>query len=155
MRGDSVANDDLLSEERFAEAAQAQSREPRLSDNLKSLAAEVSGLLQAGRELLLSETRLFLSSLLLIVLLALVISFLIGPVWIFLGAALAFFLMQQFAIAPAAALLLTAAIFLIAVILLGVWIYRLTFNLKFRHTRQAVKSFVSSAGSGETEEAAP
>lgn len=125
---------------------------PSFADYLKILNTEFSGALRSGRELVLTESRLFGYSLGLIIALAVIISFFIGPLWIFLGAAAAFFLVQQFALTPVAALLIIAAIFLLLIVMLGVWIYRLTRHLKFHNTRRAVANLLASVRQDASEE---
>ncbi len=121
-----------------------ESRPQGIISGLKTLGSEFAFALRTGGELLAAESRLFLLSLLQILVLAVAIGFLIAAIWIFLGAAGAFFMIQHLAVNPVLALLLIAGILILLTAAFAWWIYRLTGNLKFAHSRRAFSDFVTS-----------
>lgn len=124
-------------------------------ESLKGLISEFLSTLDTGRKLLAAEARLFLHSLFLIFVLAVAVGFLVAAIWGFLGAAAAFFMVRHMAVDPVISLLIVASALLVLTAALGAWIYRLTSNLKFRHSRQALAKFVTPSKRKEKEEQAP
>lgn len=112
-------------------------------DTLKILGRESVAMLNTGGQLLAAESRLFALSLFQIVVLILVIGILVAAIWIFIGAAAAFFMVSYMAVDPVLALLLVAGLLILLTAFFGFWIYRLTGNLKFAHSRQAIADLVT------------
>lgn len=132
--------------------AAGEARPQGIIDGLKTLGNEFACALRTGGELLAAESRLFLLSLLQILILAVAIGFLIAAVGLFLGAAGAFFMIQHLALSPVLALLLIAGILILLAAACIFWIYRLTGNLKFAHSRRAFSDFVAPPESPPQEE---
>lgn len=132
--------DDRQGQEPAAGEAEAMEDPPppesELVGSLKRLGDELVDLFRAGADLVTAESRLFASSLLLIVVLAVVAGFLVAGAVIFIGATVALLLMQYGGLDAVIAVLLVTVTMLVAIVGIVLWMRGLSRHLRFEHSRQ-------------------
>jgi hypothetical protein len=103
---------------------------------LKQIGDEFTGLFGEIARLLGVESRLFISSLLMIAILAVLAGFVLAGAVVFLGAALALLLTVHGGLDPVIAVLLVVVTLIVSAAGIFLWIRRLARNLKFNHSRR-------------------
>lgn len=125
-----------------AEKAHAAAAASSLGDgyiaNLRALVTHSAALARELLKLFGAETRLTLGAMVMILALVVVGSFLIAMIWLFLGGALAWWMVQSLQLSPVVALLCIGGVSLILLLAIALWIRSLTRHLQFRHTRESL-----------------
>lgn len=114
-----------------------------LLGSLKQLGEEFTGLLSEAKSLLGAESRLFVSSLVLIAVLLVTVSFLVIAVVVFVGVTVLLLLTEYGGLDGALAALLVVLGFAAVVAAMLLWVRRLTQNLTFSQSRKMLSDLAT------------